>query len=263
MRIICHILIIIFFISHNTWGQDVGNTLSDTTDIAPKKKLKNLTNDTNTIDTSKQNTLSNIQEKDSKNDYQRQVKVLFDVGNFMLNFADNRKADYQLAADYHFKNSWYLAAEGGYAQGHINYDNLQYKTNSMFLRLGADKSLLQPISKRDLDIVFFGFRYGIGIGTRGSAYYVVPSQFGPTKEGYTDKQDFMIHWGEMTGGIRVELWQGIYAGWNFRAKFLLNGRAFNNNISPNYIAGYGSGEKSTSFGFNIYLGYAIRWNKQF
>ena len=194
--------------------------------------------------------------------YQPQIKLLLDVGNLGLNFLDERRNDYEISADYLYRNNWYIVAEGGYAEGKIDYDNLKYRTTSSYLRVGGDKSLLEPISKRDLDIVFFGFRYGIGMGTRGDAYYVVPSQFGPSKEGVFESQDFIVHWGEMTAGMRVELWQGIYAGWNFRARFLLNGKVFEQKISPNYIAGYGVADKSTSFGFNIYLGYAFRWHKK-
>lgn len=194
--------------------------------------------------------------------YQPQIRILADVGNFTLNYIDARRKDYEVAIDYHYKNNWYFVAEGGYAEGIIDYDNLKYTTNSGYLRIGGDKSLLEPISKRDLDIVFFGFRYGIASGTRGDAYYVVPSQFGPSKEGIFEKQDFFVHWGEMTAGIRTELWKGIYAGWNFRARFLLNSKTFEQKLTPNYIAGYGQADKSTSFGFNIYLGYAFRWQRK-
>lgn len=190
---------------------------------------------------------------------QYQLRFLFDVGNLAVNFADARRQDYEFSADFLYKNNWYLAAEGGYALGVINYDNLKYNTNSTYLRIGADKSLLQSIGPRDYDIVFFGFRYGMGFGNRGTADYVVPSQFGPSQAGTLPDQNFWIHWGEMTGGIRVEMWRGIYAGWNFRARFLLNGKTFENKLTPNYIAGYGNADNSTSFGFNVYLGYAFRW----
>ncbi len=195
-------------------------------------------------------------------EYQPQIKLLVDVGNLGLNFLDDRRNDYEISVDYLYRNNWYIVAEGGYAEGKMDYDNLRYRTTSGYLRIGGDKSLLEPISKRDLDIVFFGFRYGIGMGNRGDAYYVVPSQFGPSKEGIFESQDFIVHWGEMTAGMRVELWQGIYAGWNFRARFLLNGKIFEQKISPNYIAGYGVADKATSFGFNIYLGYAFRWHRK-
>jgi hypothetical protein len=30
-------------------------------------------------------------------------------------------------------------------------------------------------------------------------------------------------------------------------------------LSPNFIPGYGKGDKKTAFGFNFYVSYAIRW----
>lgn len=197
-----------------------------------------------------------------KKPYQPQLRFMFDVGNFALNFAGLGRSDYEFSIDYQYRNNWYLVAEGGYAKGKIDFDNLKYNTNSTYFRIGADKSLLQPISNKDFDIVFFGFRYGASMGNRTEAYYVVPSQFGPNRDGTMEAQSFFVHWGEMTGGIRVEMWRGIYAGWNFRARFLLNSKTFENKLTPNYIAGYGNGDKSTSFGFNVYLGYAIQWQNK-
>lgn len=204
----------------------------------------------------------NIKQKKPQVAYQPQLRFLFDIGNFAFNFADESRTSYEFSLDYQYKNSWYLVAEMGYAKGNIDYENLKYKTNSGYLRIGGDKSLLQPISDRDFDIVFFGFRYGAAIGQRTDATFIVPSSFGPSREGSMPAQDFFVHWGEMTGGIRVEMWKGIYAGWNFRAKFMLNSKTFENKLTPNYIAGYGKADKGTSFGFNVYLGYAIQWQQK-
>jgi hypothetical protein len=220
-------------------------------------------NDTNhTSDSFAVNNLSDTLTTKKANKYppyQRQIKLLFDIGNFGMNFVDKTRSDIEFAVDYHYINNWYGVAETGFANGKIDYPNLKYISNSYFLRLGIDKCLLKPISERDLDVVFFGFRYGMAIGSRKEATYIVPSLFGSSKEGNMPAQDFMVHWGEMTGGMRVEMYKNIYAGWNFRAKFLLNGKIFDNKISPNYITGYGKADLGTSFGFNVYLGYAIRW----
>jgi hypothetical protein len=61
--------------------------------------------------------------------------------------------------------------------------------------------------------------------------------------------------------MRVELAKGLLAGWNLRGKFLMNGRSFKD-LAPLNIAGYGKGDKNANFDFNLYLAYAIRWNRK-
>ena len=62
--------------------------------------------------------------------------------------------------------------------------------------------------------------------------------------------------------MRVELFKGLFAGWNMRAKFLMNGRSFKDD-APLYIAGYGKGDKGAVFDFNLYISYGIRWKRTY
>jgi hypothetical protein len=41
----------------------------------------------------------------------------------------------------------------------------------------------------------------------------------------------------------------------------MNGSSFKD-LAPLYIAGYGRGDKNSIFDFNMYLSYAIRWDRQ-
>jgi len=252
----------ILFLSFNNFAQEtlIVNTID--TSSATKEGL-NLESGQNKSD-SIQNRLivtipdSTSKPKKEKTSTQKQLKFSADIGNIAYSFADETRKDYQIAVDYLYKK-WYLTAETGIGKGNINYDNLKYNTNSYFIRIGGDNSLLQAISDKDFDIFFFGFRYGLAFGNRSDVYYQVPSPFGPPSEGNLPAKNFVAHWGEMTMGLKVEMWKGVFLGWNFRAKFLLNGKTFENTLTPNYIAGYGKADQTTSFGFNIYLGYAIRW----
>ncbi len=200
-------------------------------------------------------------KKKEKPPYLHQLRFGIDVLRLGMNFGNPTSQGYNFSGDYLLRSSWYLVAEAGYGKGQIDYPNLKYTSNSAFIKLGGDKSLLLPVNAIDLDYVFFGFRYGLGFGQRGETWYKTSSLFGSEHEGTIAADNFIAHWGEMNAGIRTEFWKGIYAGWNFRAKFLLNGKSFANNVSPNYIAGYGSADKSTIFDFSIFVMYAIKWTK--
>ncbi len=198
--------------------------------------------------------------KEPKPPYLHQFRIGFDMAKVVNNFLSDNNTAYEIQADYRLRKDVYIAAEGGWGRGKVDKTELSYTTNSTYLRLGLEKSMLDRINKRDLDLAFFGFRYGLGIGNRSDAAFLVPSPFGVPTEGSSPGQNFVIHWGEMVAGIKTELWNGIYAGWSFRAKFLLNPGVFPE-LAPNFIAGYGRADRATSFDFNFYLSYAIRWGK--
>lgn len=200
------------------------------------------------------------QLNETKPPYLHQFRVGFDIAKLVFNYLNNNNTAYEIQADYRLRKDVYIAAESGWGTGSINKPELNYTTNSAYLRLGVEKSLLDRINKIDLDIAFFGFRYGLGIGKRSDATFLVPSPFGAPAERTSPGQNFVIHWGEMIAGVKTELWNGLYAGWTFRAKFLLNSGVFPE-LAPSFIAGYGRADKVTSFDFNFYLSYAIRWGK--
>lgn len=196
--------------------------------------------------------------KTAKPPYVHLVRIGFDLASVAFNIAQPNKTSYEFMADYALRNNIFLNAGTGFGRGAIDYNHLKYSTNSYFVRLGVDKSLLDKINSHDFDIAFIGAGYGIGIGQRSAANYLVSSPFGPDIHGSIPAQNFVVHWGELTAGIKVEFWKGIYAGWNLRAKFMLNPGVFEE-LAPNFVSGYGNADKTTSFGFNFYVCYAFRW----
>lgn len=194
----------------------------------------------------------------SKEPAVHQLRIGLDVFRIAYNIMYPSRQGYEVQADYLLGRKLYAVAEAGFGKGKIDYDNLKYDNNGYFLRIGIDQQFLDIVNARDFDIGFIGIRYGIGSGRRSEATYLVPSPFGPPTEGKVDAQQFVVHWGEITGGIKVEFWKGFFAGWNVRGKFLMNGGVFKE-LAPNYIPGYGKGDKSTVFDFSVYLSYALRW----
>ncbi len=199
-------------------------------------------------------------KKKIKTPYIHQFRIGVDISRIAFNIMYPSKQGYEVQADYLLPRQLYLAAEAGFGRGKVDYDNLKYDNKSIFVRIGIEKQFLDVISTKDFDIGFIGARYGIGIGSRGDATYTISSPFGTPTEGSIPAQNFVVHWGEITGGIKVELWQGIFAGWNIRGKFMMNSGVFKQ-LAPGYIPGYGRGDKTTVFDFNFYLSYAIRWKK--
>lgn len=197
-------------------------------------------------------------KKVPKPPYLHQLRVGADISRIAFNLMYKSKKAYEFQADYALRGKLYIAAEAGFGKGKVDFDNLKYSTDGAFIRLGVDNSILDRLGATDFDMAFIGARYGIGIGNRSEAHYKVPTIFGSGAEGVVPASNYTAHWGEILGGIKVEIWKGVFAGWSARAKFLFNSGSFKE-LAPSFIPGYGPGDKSTAFDFNMYLSYTFRW----
>lgn len=197
-------------------------------------------------------------------DSAHQLRLGFDISRILFNQLQKdlqKSTAYELELDFYWKKDMYLVAEGGFGNASISYPDLSYKTSNTFFRAGINKSLLPRLKQNDWDIAFIGLRYGLGFIERGDALYTITDSTWGTVSGSVPGTKLNAHWMEITGGVRVELVKCLYLGWNMRGKFMLNGKKFRE-LPPYNIAGYGKGEKPSVFDFNVYLSYAIRWDRK-
>ncbi len=189
-----------------------------------------------------------------------QLNIGFDIIRPVINAYSSDKSGYEFAADYYLKNEIYLAAEGGWGSSTVAYSDLKYNTANTFYRIGFNKVLLPREDAKDWGGMFMGLRLATANIQRSAATYTVTDSLWGNNSGSLAAKSFNGYWLEITGGVRVELYKGVMAGWNVRGKFMLNNKSFSD-LSPLYIAGYGRGDKNAVFDINFYLSYAIRWKR--
>ena len=187
-----------------------------------------------------------------------QLRLGLDISKPMLRAFIGNRHSLEFTADYNLPKDIYLVAEGGFGGSDIDYTDLQYTSSNTFFRLGIDKSMLQRLFPSDWDLLFVGLRYGVAFIQRSEARFQTSDPVWGSTTGTVPARSFTGHWAELTAGLRVELFRGFFAGYTVRGKFLFNQGPFRE-LPPAYVAGYGKGEKTTSFDFNFYLQYALRW----
>ncbi|MBX2905862.1 MAG: hypothetical protein KF744_07485 [Taibaiella sp.] len=203
------------------------------------------------------------EEAPARKKYTGGHQLTFGVDMFhpvMAQWATDRKT-YEGEVTLYLKNEYYAVAEGGWGSGTVNYPDLKYNTNNYFARVGFNKSVLYRESEKDWDLMFIGLRAAGGSLSRSAASYMIVDTVWGNTTGYASPKSFPVFWVEITTGMRVELLPRIMAGWNIRGKFLMNGRSFAD-LAPLHIAGFGRGDKNSSFDFNLYLVYALRWDRR-
>ena len=190
-----------------------------------------------------------------------QLRFGVDISKPVINsFSDKRKS-YEFEADYYWKKELYIVGEAGWGSSMLNDTSLRFSSSNIFFKGGINKSMLTRVMPGDWDMAFIGFRYAAGFINRGDAFYMTRDNFWGSTTGIVPGRNMTGHWAEVVSGVRLELYKGIFAGWNVRGKFLLNKRQFRE-LPTAFIAGYGAGDKNSIFDFNFYLSYAIRWRKQ-
>lgn len=187
-----------------------------------------------------------------------QLRFGADLSKPIGNLLNHTRYGYEFLLDYYYKKELYFVLEAGWGGADIAYPDLWYMSRNVFFKAGVDKNMIPRLFPSDPDMLFVGFRYGIGLISRGEAGFVTDDNFWGQTTGTVPAKNQTAHWGELTAGIRVELWKGVFTGYNVRARFLMNQQAFRE-LPPAYIAGYGKGEKTLTFDFSFYLLYALRW----
>lgn len=197
-------------------------------------------------------------------DSSHQLRLGFDVSRLYFNEVQKKleqRTSYEIELDFYWRRDLYIVAEGGFGNASLTYPDLAYESSNIFFRAGFNKSLLPRLKQNDWDMGFIGLRYGVGFIDRGAANYTITDSTWGTISNTVAATNLTAHWIEITGGVRVEMVKNVFIGWNVRGKFMVNAKKFNE-LPPYNIAGYGKGEKPSIFDFNVYLSYAIRWDKK-
>jgi len=135
-------------------------------------------------------------------------------------------------------------------------DNIGYKTNGMFERIGVDFNLRKKKkdSKPTNNLFIAGLRLGMSSFNYNVTNVTITDNYWGTNESnnYLNQHTSKI-WYEIVAGVQVEVFKNFFMGWTIRDKNLLSSDAAGN-VAPWYIPGFGL-NNGTSWSFNYTLGY--------
>lgn len=138
-------------------------------------------------------------------------------------------------------------------------ENIQFKTNGMFGKIGLDIPVIKP--KPNSTQKNNNFLAGVRLGMSSFNYSIYNQTI---TDGYWgNSETFNLEsipttklWFEITAGIRVEVYKNIFMSWNVRNKHLIT-QAKPGENSPWYIPGYGKGNTAV-WGFSYTIGYKLK-----
>ncbi len=183
-------------------------------------------------------------------------RVGVDVSKIIRSSLTNKYSTFEFLAEGIWKSNLHYVAEGGFATANTFGDNVSFTSTSYFTRIGFDKYFFGSLYKGDLDNAFIGARFGWAHHDRAEATATLWDPFYGNTIITMPPASQNLYWISLTGGFRMEVIKNVFLGWNIRGKFFLNPRTFQE-LTPEYLAGYGAAKKQPVFDYNLYLLYGF------
>ena len=179
---------------------------------------------------------------------------LIDLGKTMTS---NTFTGWEVNGDLDFAN-YYMAVDVGTWGKDILIKNGDYKNSGTYYRVGVDVNFLG--NDPDKNMFFIGFRVGHSVFNESVSYRTTPTYVFSPLDTTSMNPSATGHWGELTTGLRVKIWKGLWLGYTARMKFAPTVHG-----SPSFatydMPGYGVIHSSPWWGFNYQVFWRFAWRK--
>lgn len=167
------------------------------------------------------------------------LSISADLFGYVYSLFSDQYSSSEIGLDAGIKNIIFPTFEFGYAisdKTDFN-NNLNYKTNSPYYRIGFDYNTQHK--KESTGFITVGARYGYtSFKYDVEGYMFVDPVWKTTLPLSLKNIPSSSHWLELTAGIRSVLWKNIGMSWSIRYKIRLNTKD-GYNSSPWYVPGMG------------------------
>jgi hypothetical protein len=188
---------------------------------------------------------------------------LIDIGK---SFSGKTFQGWEVNGDVDFAN-YYLAADIGSWSKNVLLPSGNYSNGGNYFRIGADINLLGK--DPDKNMLFFGLRYARSIFHESLVYQDTLSNytygsispvFGTLNRSITNSHE-TGGWAEITSGLRVKVWKGLWMGYTARMKLAPGTKGGSPAMTSYDMPGYGIVSNKPWWGFNYQIFWRFAWRK--
>ena len=190
------------------------------------------------------------------------LRIGFDINKLVNSSVNNNYDGFELNADYRISNKLYIASEIGFIDNTEEEEYLNFTTKGTYIKSGIDYNMYTNWLDMQ-NMIFAGFRIGY-------------SDFDQTINNYTiydtnnqiwgqsfintpiNNKDLSSLWVELIIGVKAEIFNNLFLGFNLEVKKMINSE-IKNNIQNMYVPGFNKTFEGSSFGvgFGYKLSYLI------
>lgn len=185
------------------------------------------------------------------------LRIGGDVVKLVRSFSDENYKGFEINADYRITKNLYVAGELGTEEKIKNGDYFDAKTTGSYFKAGIDYNVYDNWFGMD-NLIYAGLRVGLSSFKQqrnNFTIYQTDQYWEPLT--YPDSTEFSglsAIWAELIFGIKVEVLNNIYVGFNAQLKNLISDdqpENFENIYIPGFNKTYDSSSIGVGFGYNI------------
>lgn len=135
-----------------------------------------------------------------------------------------------------------------------------YESDGTFFRLGPEVNLLK--NAKDGTSLTFGLRYAQNHYSDEIGFTIHDNPFVEDLVVTEGNPDLRSRWVELTTGLNVNVWKGLYMGYTIRYMVLRKVKGIDD-FAPYDVPGFGLYENNVGVGFSYFIGWAIPLRKPF
>jgi len=154
---------------------------------------------------------------------------------------------------------YYLALDIGNWAKNLSLNNGAYSNFGNYYRVGVDVNFLGKDPDRNM--FFLGFRVGHSQFNESLSYLATSTYLFLPASIQTSNGNVKGGWGEVTSGLRVKIWKGLWMGYTARLKLAPNTKGSNPAMAPFDMPGYGIVHNKPWWGFNYQVFWRFAWKK--
>lgn len=185
------------------------------------------------------------------------VGIKLDIGNTIYEAAisGGKGMSFEALAYVNLQRRYLPTIELGYGQLECTANNnAHFIGNGAFMRMGCDFNIMK--NKEMGNMFLLGGRLGMALQECSVNNLVVTDAYwGITQPLPAHNTVRFDCWGELVGGVQVDVYKNFVMGWNMRIKLLFT-QGKEGKFHPSYIPGFGH-HNNTTFSFNYYIGYKL------
>jgi hypothetical protein len=185
---------------------------------------------------------------------ERFIRVGLDLTGIGINIMEPQVRQFEISFDSEVYYNLFANLEGGTLSVLSDQSNYNYNATGLFLRFGADYNLLKRQEKTKNDVVMIGLRYSFSQINHGAANFSIPNPYWGDYEGSVENSNYNLHWAELVGSIKTEIFKNLFLGWTLRTRIRLS-QTKNPVLQPYYIGGFGKGTRSAPVMIQYNLSY--------
>ncbi len=189
------------------------------------------------------------------------IRIGVDPSRYLLSYLQPaERGGYEVQVDMEIYEKFYPVVEFGYMFARRTEEAYALSINGTYARLGFDYNLLALNDATDRDLFFVGWRMARSqfVQSADNVYY--ENAFGSVTTS-VPQQALHAYWGEVTVGVKAEVFRNFFVGWTGRLKYKF--RVKEAAITPYAIPGYGrpTTDSDVNADISLYLSYSFSLKK--